>query len=69
MEMNQKTMASVRAKLDIVMSMVGTDPDMALSVLSYALMHVAHNNKVMFASVIQNLAVLEIMIQNGDDDV
>ena len=69
MEMNQKTMASVRAKLDIVMSMVGTDPDMALSVLSYALMHVAHNNKVMFASVIRNLALLEIMIQNGDDDV
>jgi len=69
MEMNQKTMASVRAKLDIVMSMVGTDPDMALSVLSYALMHVAHNNKIMFASVIQNLAVLEIMIQNGDEDV
>jgi hypothetical protein len=51
------------------MSMVGNDHEMALSVLSYALMNVAHSNKVMFASVVQNLAVLEIMIQNGDHDV
>ena len=67
--MKDKTMDSVRAKLDIVLSMVGKEPDMALSILSYALMNVAHSNKVMFASVVQNLAVLEIMIQNGDYDV
>ena len=64
--MNEKTIASARAKLQIICSMAGSDPDMALSVLSYALMHVAHENKVMFASVIHNLAVLEIMIQNGE---
>lgn len=64
--MNAKTMASARAKLEIITSMAGPDPDMALAVLSYALMHVAHDNRVMFASVIQNLAMLEIMAQQGD---
>ena len=61
--MNAKTMASARAKLDIITSMAGPDPEMALAVLSYALMHVAHDNNVMFASVIQNLAILEIISQ------
>ena len=64
--MNAKTLASVRAKLDIITSMAGPDPEMALAVLSYALMHVARDNRVMFASVIQNLAVIEIMTQTGD---
>lgn len=64
--MNAKTAASARAKLDIITSMAGPDPEMALAVLSYALMHVAHDNRVMFASVIQNLAILEIMVQTGD---
>lgn len=66
--MNAKAMASARAKLDIITSMAGPDPEMALAVLSYALMHVAHSNRVMFASVIQNLAILEIMAQTGDYD-
>jgi len=66
--MNEKTMASARAKLDIITSMAGPDPEMALAVLSYALMHVAHDNRVMFASVIQNLAILEIMAQQGEYD-
>lgn len=66
--MNAKTIASARAKLDIITSMAGSDPEMALSVLSYALMHIAHDNRIMFASVIQNLAMLEIMIQSGDHD-
>jgi len=66
--MNEKTMASARAKLDIITSMAGPDPEMALAVLSYALMHVAHDNRVMFASVIQNLAILEIMAYTGDHD-
>ena len=64
--MNEKTMASARAKLDIITSMAGHDTDMALSILSYALLHIAHDNKVMFASVIRNLSMLEIMIENGD---
>jgi hypothetical protein len=64
--MNEKTAASARAKLDIITSMAGPDPEMALAVLSYALMHIAHENRVMFASVIQNLAILEIMVQTGD---
>ena len=59
--MNAKTMASARAKLDIITSMAGPDPEMALAVLSYALMHIAHDNRIMFASVIQNLSILEIM--------
>lgn len=66
--MNAKAMASARAKLDIITSMAGPDPEMALAVLSYALMHIAHENRVMFASVIQNLAILEIMAQTGDYD-
>jgi len=66
--MNKKMLASAQTKLDIIRSMAGSDPDLALSVLSYALMHIAHENKIMFASVIQNLAVLEIMIQSGDQD-
>jgi hypothetical protein len=61
--MNAKTMASARAKLEIINSMAGPDPDMALAVLSYVLMHVAHENKVMFASVVHNLAMLEIIHQ------
>jgi hypothetical protein len=64
--MNEKTAASARAKLDIITSMAGPDPEMALAVLSYALMHIAHDNRIMFASVIQNLAILEIMAQQGD---
>jgi hypothetical protein len=64
--MNAKTMASARAKLDLITSMAGPDPEMALAVLSYALMHIAHDNRIMFASVIQNLAILEIMAQQGD---
>ena len=63
--MNAKTMASARAKLDIITSMAGPDPEMALAVLSYALMHVAHDNDIMFASVVQNLSILEIMFQKG----
>ena len=66
--MTEKAMASARAKLDIITSMAGPDPEMALAVLSYALMHVAHDNRVMFASVIQNLAILEIMACTGDHD-
>jgi hypothetical protein len=61
--MNAKTTASARAKLDIITSMAGPDPEMALAVLSYALMHMAHENNVMFASVVQNLAILEIIHQ------
>jgi hypothetical protein len=68
MQLNAKTLESAKAKLNIITSMAGSDPDMALSVLSYALMRIAHDNKIMFASVIQNLAVLEIMIQSGDHD-
>jgi len=64
--MNEKTAASARAKLDIITSMAGPDPEMALAVLSYALMHIAHDNRIMFASVIQNLAILEIMAHTGD---
>ena len=63
--MNAKTMASARAKLDIITSMAGPDPEMALAVLSYALMHVAHDNDIMFASVVQNLSILGIMFQRG----
>ena len=63
--MNAKAMASARAKLDIITSMAGPDPEMALAVLSYALMHVAHDNDIMFASVVQNLSILEIMFQRG----
>ena len=61
-------MASVRAKLDIITSMAGPDPEMALAVLSYALLHVAHDNRILFASVIQNLAMLEVMAHTGDHD-
>ena len=63
--MNKKTMDSARAKLDIITSMAGPDPEMALAVLSYALMHIAHDNDIMFASVVQNLSKLEIMFQRG----
>ena len=63
--MNKKTMDSARAKLDIITSMAGPDPEMALAVLSYALMHIAHDNDIMFASVVQNLSILEIMFQRG----
>ena len=63
--MNEKTAASARAKLDIITSMAGPDPEMALAVLSYALMHIAHDNDIMFASVVQNLSILEIMFQRG----
>ena len=67
-QMNEKTLASARAKLDIITSMAGSDPEMALSILSYALIHVSHNNGIMFASLIQNLAVLEIMVQQECHD-
>ena len=63
--MNEKTAASARAKLDIITSMAGPDPEMALAVLSYALMHIAHDNDIMFASVVQNLSILEIMFHRG----
>jgi hypothetical protein len=59
--MTKKNMDSAKAKLDIITSMAGSDPEMALSILSYALIHVAHENNVMFASLIQNLSILEIM--------
>lgn len=66
--MTKQAHDSARAKLDIIMGIVGPDSDMALAILSYALMHVAHNNRVMFASVIQNLAVLEIIAHHGEED-
>lgn len=65
--MTKKNMDSAKAKLDIITSMAGSDPEMALSILSYALIHVAHENNVMFASVIQNLSVLEIMFAVGEN--
>jgi hypothetical protein len=66
--MTKQAHDSARAKLDIIMGIVGPDSDMALAILSYALMHVAHSNRVMFASVIQNLAILDILNQRGVDD-
>lgn len=66
--MTKQAQESAHAKLDIIMGIVGPDSDMALAILSYALMHVAHNNRVMFASVIQNLAVLEIIAHHGEED-
>jgi hypothetical protein len=67
-EITKQAQESAHAKLDIIMGIVGPDSDMALAILSYALMHVAHDNRVMFASVIQNLALLEIIKQQGADD-
>jgi len=66
--MTKQAHDSARAKLDIIMGIVGPDSDMALAILSYALMHVAHSNRVMFASVIHNLAVLEVIAHHGDED-
>jgi len=64
--LNDRNLDSAQAKLDIICGMAGSDPEVALCVLSYALMHVAHANNVMFASVVENLAKLEIMILTGD---
>ena len=66
--LNDHNLESAQAKLDIICGMAGSDPEMALSVLSYALMHVAHANRIMFASVIENLAKLEIMIHEEARD-
>ena len=66
--MTKQAHDSARAKLDIIMGIVGPDSDMALAILSYALMHVAHSNRIMFASVVQNLAVLEIIAHHGEED-
>jgi len=67
-ELTKQAQESAHAKLDIIMGIIGPDSNMALAILSYALITVAHDNRVMFASVIQNLALLEIIKQQGADD-
>jgi hypothetical protein len=67
-EFTKQALESANAKLDIIFGIVGPDADMALAILSYALMRLAHDNNIMFASVIKNLAVLDILKYGADDE-
>jgi hypothetical protein len=63
----------MHAKVSIVLSMAGREPDKMLSVLSYALIHATIQHDVSFSSIVRVLADiyeerLEIEGEQDDDE-
>lgn len=61
----------MHAKVSIVLSMAGREPDKMLSVLSYALIHATIQHEVEFSSIVRVLADIyeeRIRADEGDDD-
>lgn len=59
--MTEEQHKQMRAKVDILRSMAGSDPDIALSVLTFTLLQVAYEHDIMFASLVKNIAELHIV--------
>lgn len=60
---------SIKAKVDLVMSMCGKDVNTRLTVLSYAIVFAAIESEVTFASVVRNLAEMyDARYQEDEED-
>ena len=60
---------SIKAKVDLVMSMCGKDVNTRLTVLSYALVFAAIEAEVTFASVVRNIAEMyDARYQEDEED-
>jgi hypothetical protein len=64
---NAKTSEAMHQKLSIIKSMAGTDIDMALTVLTYALVETALVDGVEFHSIAKNLALIWEHVKEGYD--
>lgn len=61
----------MHAKVSIVLSMAGREPDKMLSVLSYALIHATIQHEIEFSSIVHVLADIyeeRLESEEGDDD-
>jgi hypothetical protein len=60
----------MHAKVSIILGMAGREPDMMLSVLSYALIHATIQHDVSFSSVVRVLADIyeERLESEGEQD-
>ena len=69
-----KASEAMNKKLDIIKSFVGTDPDAALTVLTYALVHTGFNHGAEFHSIVKNLALIwehvesQLEVEEDDDE-
>ena len=70
--MNDKDTDVIKQKLDLVKSFLGTDLDIALTVLTYAIVDIALINGVSFHSIVKNVALIwehvEDQLKEGEDD-
>ena len=70
---NAQASKTMHQKLSIIKSMAGTDIDMALTVLTYALVETALVNGAEFHSIAKNLALIwehvesQLETEEGDD--
>ena len=70
--MNDKDTDVIKQKLDLVKSFLGTDLDIALTVLTYAIAEIGLINGASFHSVVKNVALIwehvEAELKEGEDD-
>lgn len=70
---DEKASELMNKKLDIIKSFLGTDPDTALTVLTYALVHTGFNHGAEFHSIVKNLALIwehvgsQLEVEEDDD--
>jgi hypothetical protein len=68
-----KASEAMSKKLDIIKSFLGNDPDTALTVLTYALVHTGFNHGAEFHSIVKNLSLIwehvksQLEEDEGDD--
>lgn len=67
--LTEAELETVNRKVDLVLSMVGKDHDTALTILSYAITHVAINAGVTVTSLISNLCdIIDKHYYEDEDD-
>ena len=70
---DEQTSELMSKKLDLIKSFIGTNPDIALTVLTYALVHTSFTHGAEFHSIIKNLTLIwehvesQIEVEEGDD--
>jgi hypothetical protein len=71
---DEKSSDLMNKKLDLIKSFIGTDPDIALTVMTYALVHTGFNHGAEFHSIVKNLALIwehvesQLIEDEGEDD-
>jgi len=70
---DDKTNELMNKKLSIIKSFLGTDADIALTVLTYALVHTGLGHDATFHSIVKNLSLIwehvesDLDLEEGDD--